>query len=37
MAAESVLTEDPEQNLKIVQELTPLFLYGILGKPKLDD
>ncbi len=37
MAAESVLTEDPEQNRKIVQELMPLFLYGILGKPKLDD
>jgi len=33
MAAESVLSEDPEQNRKIMQELGPLFLYGILGKP----
>jgi hypothetical protein len=33
MAAESILSEDPEQNRKMMQELTPLFLYGILGKP----
>ncbi|MFC1920532.1 TetR/AcrR family transcriptional regulator [Chloroflexota bacterium] len=32
MAAESSLSEDPEHNQKIMQELTPLFLYGILGK-----
>jgi len=37
MAAESVLSEDPEQNRKMIQELTPLFLYGIMGKPKLDE
>ena len=34
MAAESVLSEDPELNRKIMQELTPLFLYGIMGKPE---
>jgi len=33
MAAESILSEDPEHNRKLMQELTPLFLYGILGKP----
>jgi AcrR family transcriptional regulator len=33
MAAESVLSEDPEQNRKMMQELAPLFLYGIMGKP----
>jgi AcrR family transcriptional regulator len=33
MAAESSLSEDPEQNRKLLQELTPLLLYGILGKP----
>jgi len=32
MAAESILSEDPEHNRKLMQELTPLFLYGILGK-----
>ena len=32
MAAESILSEDPEHNRKILQELTPLFLYGIMGK-----
>jgi AcrR family transcriptional regulator len=37
MAAESVLSEDPEHNRKVMQELTPLFLYGIMGKPRLDD
>ena len=36
MAAESILSEDPEQNRKILQELAPLFLYGIMGKPRLD-
>jgi len=36
MAAESVLSEDPEHNLKIMRELTPLFLYGIMGKPRLN-
>ena len=33
MVAESSLSEDPERNRKLMQELTPLFLYGILGKP----
>jgi AcrR family transcriptional regulator len=33
MAAESVLSEDPEHNRQLIQELTPLFLYGIMGKP----
>ncbi len=33
MAAESSLSEDPEHNRKWLQELTPLFLYGRLGKP----
>ena len=33
MAAESVLSEDPEHNRRVLQELTPLFLYGIMGKP----
>ena len=33
MAAESVLSEDAEHNLQLIQELTPLFLYGIMGKP----
>ena len=37
MAAESILSEDPERNRKIMQELAPLFLYGIMGKPRLDD
>ena len=35
MAAESILSEDPEHNRKVMQELTPLFLYGIMGKPRL--
>jgi len=34
MAAESVLSEDPEYNRKVMQELAPLFLYGIMGKPE---
>jgi AcrR family transcriptional regulator len=33
MAAESVLSEDPEHNRELMRELTPLFLYGIMGKP----
>ena len=33
VAAESVLSEDPEYNRKWLQEMIPLFLYGILGKP----
>jgi len=33
MAAESSLSENPEHNRKLMQELTPLFLYGIMGKP----
>lgn len=34
MAAESILSEDPEHNRKMIQELVPLFLYGIMGKPE---
>jgi len=37
MAAESILSEDREHNRKMMQELAPLFLYGIMGKPRLDD
>ncbi|MFC1914143.1 TetR/AcrR family transcriptional regulator [Chloroflexota bacterium] len=37
MAAESTLSEDPEHNRKMMQELAPLFLYGIMGKPRPDD
>ena len=37
MAAESILSEDPEHNRKMMQELAPLFLYGIMGKPRLDN
>jgi AcrR family transcriptional regulator len=37
MAAESILSDDPEHNRKMMQELTPLFLYGIMGKPRLND
>ncbi len=33
MAAESSLSGNPEHNRKLMQELTPLFLYGIMGKP----
>ncbi len=33
MAADSSLSEDPEYNRKLMQELIPFFLYGILGKP----
>ncbi|MFC1972459.1 TetR/AcrR family transcriptional regulator [Chloroflexota bacterium] len=34
MFTESVLSEDPELNRQLMQELTPLFLYGIMGKPE---
>ncbi len=34
IAAESSLSKDPERNLKLLQELIPLYLYGILGKPE---
>ena len=37
MAAESILSEDPEHNRKMMQELAPLLLYGIMGKPKPED
>ncbi len=30
---EASLSEHPEHKRKLMQELTPLFLYGILGKP----
>ncbi|MFC1933390.1 TetR/AcrR family transcriptional regulator [Chloroflexota bacterium] len=33
VVAESVLSDDPEYNRKWLQEMMPLFLYGILGKP----
>jgi len=33
MVAESSLYEDPEYNRKMMQELIPLYLYGIMGKP----
>jgi AcrR family transcriptional regulator len=33
MATESSLSEDPEYNRKLLQEVIPLYLYGILGKP----
>jgi len=35
MAAESVLSEDPEHNRKMMKELAPLFLYGIMGNPEM--
>ncbi|MFC1991923.1 TetR/AcrR family transcriptional regulator [Chloroflexota bacterium] len=34
VAADSALSEDSESNLKLLQELIPLYLYGILGKPE---
>jgi len=37
MAAESVLTEDPEQNRRVLEDLTPLLLYGIMGRPGRPD
>jgi AcrR family transcriptional regulator len=33
IAAESVLSKDPENNRQLIRELTPLFLHGIMGKP----
>ncbi len=33
LAATSSLTENPEHNRKLLQELLPIFLYGLLGKP----
>ncbi|MFC1903064.1 TetR/AcrR family transcriptional regulator [Chloroflexota bacterium] len=33
MTAESSLSEDPEHNRKLLQELIPLYLYGIMGTP----
>ena len=37
MAAKSSLTEDPEHNRRLLQELIPIFLYGIMGKPRPDE
>lgn len=34
MATESILSEDPEHNRKMMQELAPLFLYGLMGRPR---
>jgi AcrR family transcriptional regulator len=34
MAAESILSEDPEHNRRMMQELAPLFLYGLMGRPR---
>ena len=34
MAAASSLSEDPEHNRKWLQEMMPIFLYGMLGKPE---
>jgi len=33
MVAESSLSQDLEHNRKLLQELIPLYLYGIMGKP----
>ena len=33
MAAASSLSEDPDHNRKWLQEMMPIFLYGMLGKP----
>ena len=33
MVADSSLSEETEHNRKLLQELIPLYLYGILGKP----
>ena len=32
MAAGPGMSENPEDNRKMLQEITPLFLYGLLGK-----
>ena len=37
MAAESSLSEDSEHNRKLLQELIPLYLYGILGKSRPEE
>ena len=37
IAVSSGLSEDPEQNRKWLQDTMPIFLYGIMGKPRLDD
>ena len=34
MAADSTISEDPEQNRKWLKEMTPILLYGIMGKPE---
>ncbi|MFC1986384.1 TetR/AcrR family transcriptional regulator [Chloroflexota bacterium] len=34
MVVESSLSEDPERNRKLLEELIPLYLYGIMGKPR---
>jgi TetR/AcrR family transcriptional regulator, cholesterol catabolism regulator len=34
MAAESIFSEDSAQNIKIMQELMPLFLYGLMGQAR---
>ena len=31
------LSDNPEQNLKMLQEMTSLFLYGLMGKPEPED
>ncbi|MFC1949233.1 TetR/AcrR family transcriptional regulator [Chloroflexota bacterium] len=33
MNVESNLAEDPESSAKLLHEMTPLFLYGMFGKP----
>lgn len=33
MAAESTFSDDPEHNQKVIQEMIPFFLYGIMSKP----
>jgi AcrR family transcriptional regulator len=33
MAAGSSLSEDPQHNLKLMRDLIPIYLYGMLGKP----
>jgi AcrR family transcriptional regulator len=34
LTAESGLSDDPEQNRKWLEEMAPLFLYGIAGRPE---
>ena len=33
MASESGLSDDPDHNRQWLQEMAPIFLYGIIGKP----